>query len=318
MTSEIVLVMGFPAAGKSTLVEQYVNEGYTRFNRDVTGGTIAGIAKKVDEYLLAIAIGHRKLVLDNLYPSVESRKSIIAVAKKHNSIIRCVHLTTSMEEAMMNACLRMMRKHDHIPDPKFFSTLDDPNTFPVAVIYKYRKEFQKPSVSEGFLSVMEVPFTRKWGPDYINKALFLDYDGTLRLSMGKQKYPIRKEDIKILPGRAEVIQAFKDRGYYVFGVSNQSGVAKGNITFAECKQRFIDTNTMLGEGLIDSFSFCPHKVPPISCYCRKPNCGIGAFYIAKYKLRPSECIMVGDMGSDKTFAARCGFKYADVNQFFHS
>jgi histidinol phosphatase-like enzyme len=57
-------------------------------------------------------------------------------------------------------------------------------------------------------------------------------------------------------------------------------------------------------------------VPPITCYCRKPAPGMGAYFIEKYKLNPAKCIMVGDMGSDKTFAARCGFQYADASEFF--
>ena len=39
-------------------------------------------------------------------------------------------------------------------------------------------------------------------------------------------------------------------------------------------------------------------------------------FIEKYKLLPSKCIMVGDMGGDKSFAARCGFQYVDANDFF--
>lgn len=313
MSKEIIIIMGFPASGKSTTVKDFVAKGYTRFNRDLYGGTMDGLHTAVDKHLQT---ADAKVVLDNLYPSVESRKAIIALAKKHKVPVRCYLMETSMEDSMLNACLRMMEHHGLIPDPKDFSKLGDPNAFPVAVIYKYRKEFQKPTLAEGFSEIVPVPFVRKWGPKYVNKAIFVDYDGTLRLSKGKQKYPIVKADIKMLPNRAEVLKRYRDQGYLVFGVSNQSGVAKGEITFEECKQRFVDTNEMLGKGLVDDFSFCPHKVPPISCYCRKPNAGMGAFYIFKHKLDPSKCIMVGDMGSDKTFAERCGFAYVDASVFF--
>lgn len=313
MSKEIVIVMGFPASGKSTTVKQFVDQGYTRFNRDLWGGTMDDLHTALDKHMQK---ADATAVLDNLYPSVESRKTVIAIAKKHNVPIRCYIMETSMEDSMLNACLRMMENHGCIPEPKDFSKLGDPNAFPVAVIYKYRKEFQKPTVAEGFSQIVSVPFTRTWGPKFVNKAVFVDYDGTLRLSTGKQKFPIVKADIKMLPNRAKVLQQYKDQGYLVLGVSNQSGVAKGQLTFEECHQRFVDTNEMLGKGIVDEFSFCPHKVPPISCYCRKPNAGIGTFYIYKHKLDPSKCIMVGDMGSDKTFAERCGFKYVDASVFF--
>lgn len=312
MNKEITIVMGFNAAGKSTLVQDFVNKGFTRLNRDSVGGSMDQLNRLAEKTL----IDTNQLVLDNTYPSVESRATIIALGKRHNIPVVCYWLTTSMEDAQLNACLRMIRKVGYIPDPKDFAALKDPNLFPVAAIYKYRKEFEKPTTKEGFAKVIEVPFVRTWGPEYKNKAIIVDYDGTLRLSKGKQKYPVLKADIAIMPNRAEVLKRYKAQGYKIFGASNQSGVAKGQLTFQDCRQRFVDTNEMLGAGIIDEFSFCPHKVPPITCYCRKPNPAIGAYYIETYKLNPSLCIMVGDMGSDKTFAARCGFQYMDANEFF--
>lgn len=42
MTQEIVIVCGYNAAGKSTTVQAFLAEGYTRINRDEMGGTIEG------------------------------------------------------------------------------------------------------------------------------------------------------------------------------------------------------------------------------------------------------------------------------------
>lgn len=309
---EIVIIMGFPASGKSTTVNQYVSKGYSRLNRDTHGGTMEDMHKLADKYL---GENDPLIVLDNLYPSVKSRAGIVAVAKKHKARIVCVHMSTSMEDSMLNACLRMMQKHGVVPGPEHMKDYGDPNTFPVAVIYKYRKEFQKPTLAEGFDQVIAAPFVRTWGPDFINKAVIIDYDGTVRLSTGPQKFPTKKSEIKMLPGREKVLRAYKDKGYYILGASNQSGVAKGQVTSEAVNECFHETNRLLGD-VVDNFLFCPHRVPPISCFCRKPNPGMGAFFIYKYKLRPSECIMVGDMGSDKSYAARCGFQFADANQFF--
>jgi D-glycero-D-manno-heptose 1,7-bisphosphate phosphatase len=313
MSKEIAIVMGFPASGKSTTVQQFVDKGYTRLNRDSVGGSMDELNRLAEKTLLDTD----QLVLDNLYPSVASRKAIIDLGKRHKIPVNCYCMSTSLEDAQLNACLRMIKMLKHVPEPNDCAKHKHPNIFPVAVIYKYRKEFQQPTTTEGFNQVTMVPFKRVWGPEYKKKAIIVDYDGTLRLSTGKQKYPVLKGDIQIMPNRLKVLAEYKKKGYLILGASNQSGVAKGVLSMEDCKQRFIDTNEMLDD-IVDGFHFCPHKVPPITCYCRKPNPAIGAIFIETYKLDPAECTMVGDMGSDKTFAARCGFKYMDQSVFFGS
>ena len=303
--------MGFPASGKSTTVQQFVDRGYNRLNRDTTGGTIEEIASKTDSLLLR---DPKPVVIDNLYPSAKSRASLIAVAKKHKIPIRCYVMETTLEDAQLNACLRMIRKYGSIPED-FKTIKNDPNTFPPAVIYKYRKEFQQPTVKEGLSQVLMVPFVRTWGPEYKNKAVICDYDGTLRLCNDGAKFPVTPAQIKVLPNRLETLRRYHKDGYSIFGASNQSGVAKGDFTLEEANICFQHTNRLLGD-LVTKYLFCPHRVPPITCYCRKPAPGMGAYFIEKYKLLPSKCIMVGDMGGDKSFAARCGFKYVDANDFF--
>ncbi|MFX1286823.1 MAG: HAD hydrolase-like protein [Promethearchaeota archaeon] len=43
---------------------------------------------------------------------------------------------------------------------------------------------------------------------------------------------------------------------------------------------------------------------------------MGVQFIEKYHLDPSQCIMVGDMKTDQTFAERCGFQFINAQQFF--
>lgn len=302
--------MGYNAAGKSTLVEQFTLRNYHRLNRDLEGGSLDDVAAKADHLLKG---GVNTLVLDNTYGSVKSRESIIKVAKSNNIPIRCLWLSTSLEDAQLNACIRMVRKTGKLLQPADFKASKDPNLFPPAALFHYRKEFQKPTTKEGFASVEEVPFKREWPKEYVNKALLLDYDGTLRESVGEQKYPIELADIKMLPNRVEKLKDYKKRGFRLLGVSNQSGVARG-VPENKIVACFEETNKRLGVDI--EYSYCPHRIPPVSCYCRKPHVGMGAFFIEKYKLNPSQCIMVGDMTTDETFAERCGFQYAHADYFF--
>ncbi len=311
MNKEIVIIMGYNAAGKSTLVEDFVKRGYKRFNRDTIGGNLDGLAAQVDE---AVKKSPFCIVLDNTYPTVKSRASIIKVGKDNKVPVKCIHLTTSFEDAQLNACLRMIRKTGKLLQPEDFKLVkNDPNLFPPVALFNYRKEYQKPTLTEGFESIHEEKFVRSWSPEYKNKALILDYDGTLRLSTGEQKFPIELKDIQMLDGRVDVLKDYQKRGYVLVGASNQSGIARGvpEKKIIEC---FEETNRRLG--LKIDYLYCSHRIPPVSCYCRKPHPGMGAWFIEKYKLNPAECIMIGDMTSDKTFAERCGFQYQDANEFF--
>lgn len=308
---EIIVLLGYNGAGKTTLVKKYTDQGYHRINRDEIGGKLSDLPNHART---AIDAGHEKLVLDNTYRNRESRKGIIELAKEKGFTIRCVHLTTSFEDAQINACRRMMQRTGGIMMPEDFKKSNDPNLFPPVALFTYRKEFEAPKLDEGFDAIENVPFVRVWGPEYVNKALILDYDDTLRTSNGPEKYPTKPEHITILPGRKEKIQEYKDKGYLVFGVSNQSGVAKKKLTAAEAQACFDHTNQLLGHNI--EVLFCPHSVPPVNCYCRKPHPASGVYLIEKYKLEPKSCIMVGDQTTDKTFAARCGFKFIDQQVFF--
>lgn len=310
---EIVIVMGYNAAGKSTLVKEFTDQGYHRINRDLMGGTIEGQAKAAAE---AVSNGQPKVVLDNTYPTKESRASLIAAAKKLGVPVRCVWLQTSFEDAQLNACLRMMQRCGRILMPEDFKTgpwKNDPNLFPPVALFNYKKHFEKPTIAEGFSAVEPKPFVRQWPAGHVNKAILLDYDNTLRRSTGPKEWPECPTEVELLPGRAEVLKRYQKQGYRLLGASNQSACAKGlDIKVAQaCYDR---TNELLDLDI--EVMFCPHKIPPVTCYCRKPHTGIAARWICEYKLDPAQCIMVGDQTSDKTFAMRAGFQYSDAQDFF--
>ncbi len=308
---ELIIMCALPGAGKSTLVEKYKTKGYTVLSRDVEGGDTS---KLVKELYYLIDSGHSKIILDNTATTKESRKQFVDVGKQAGFKVICLHLTTSMEDAQVNTVTRMIRRHGKLfRTAEDYKSCKDPNAFPPAALFSAKKHFEKPEVSEGFNDIITEKFVRIHN-GYTNKAVILDYDGTLRRTKSGNIYPKHPDDVTVLQNHKERLLEYLAKGYILLGASNQSGIGKGDLTEAQAVACFERTNELLG--LKIDYTFCPHKVPPITCFCRKPSVGIGVEFIEKYKLDPSQTIMVGDMTSDKTFATRCGFTYVEAETFF--
>lgn len=309
--SKVTMVLGAPSSGKSTLTKEFIAQGYVNLNRDTEGGKIVDLLPKMEVLLR----DNKNVVLDNLFPTVEVRKPFLELAKKYNSEIDCVWVKTSIEDCTFNFVQRAIGILGTFPTPEEIKKSKHPNIFPPLVLFKYKKDFQKPEVSEGFSKVEVHKFVRKEDPTFTNKAVIVDYDGTLRECInGNDKYPVTKEQIEIKPGRLEILKSYQDKGYLLLGVSNQSGVSKGELSHETAVELFEHTNKLIGIDI--AFRFCPHQSAPIACYCRKPMSGVGVEFMLKYKLSPKDCLMVGDLKTDETFAARCGFQYVDQAEFF--
>jgi HAD superfamily hydrolase (TIGR01662 family) len=309
MTQEVVIVMGYPAAGKTSQVQEFRDRGYENLNRDTVGGSLNDLLPPLDTFLK----GGKSVVLDNTYPTQSSRKPVVDLAKKHGVKLRCVFIDISPEDAMINACCRMIERHGRILGPK--EKTDDPGSFPVAVIYKYKKELEKPKKEEGFDVVDKVKFVRRPWPGK-NKAIILDYDGTLRITPpgSKYEYPTGPQEVVALPNRTEVLQRYKDQGYLLLGATNQSGIAKGTVTEDAAVAAIKKTNELIGHDI--EYLYDDSSVPPITSYRRKPLPGMLVEHIVKHDLDPTQCIMVGDHGNDKGAAKRVNMPYVHATEFF--
>lgn len=312
-TKEVVIIMGYPAAGKSTVTEEFTRKGYDRLNRDLLGGSIDGLLPRLDAL---IRMDSKGIVMDNLYPTAKSRKGVLDIASKYKVPVTCVWQATSIEDAQFNAVTRMVRKYGKLlsPDEIKEAGKKDPNCFPPAVLFAYRKEFEKPTTGEGYAKIDVRRFERRHDLSYTNKAILLDKDGTLTTCISGAKFPCHPSDVSPMQGRTAKIKEYADEGYRVLGVSNQSGVAKGDLSEDTLKQILAETNARIRVDI--EWSYCPHRIPPMPCYCRKPQIGLGVQFIERYKLDAKQCIFVGDATSDETFAERCGFKFIHSNIFF--
>ena len=54
----------------------------------------------------------------------------------------------------------------------------------------------------------------------MNKAIFLDRDGTINVDFG---YVYKTQELELLPGVAEALRIFQELGYLLIVITNQSG-----------------------------------------------------------------------------------------------
>jgi aryl-alcohol dehydrogenase-like predicted oxidoreductase/predicted kinase len=293
--ADVVIIMGLPAAGKSTLAQSLVAEGYYRLNRDEAGGTLRSLLPALGR---AIETGATRIVLDNTYASRKTRAEVIQAAATHGLPIRCVWLSTSIEDAQTNAAWRIVTRYGRLPSDDELAQIrrSDVALFLPGAQFKYRRELEPPDASEGFSRVDVVPFVRRQESDFVdfvNRAVIVSCD-----------------DVGDLVRLAPRLREFRDAGYRLLGISWQPEIAEGTRSEDVVKAMFARESERLG--LDVDVECCPHAAGPPRCWCRKPLPGLGVVFVNRYRLDPAQCLYVGAGPHDTGFARRLGFKFRDA------
>ena len=142
----------------------------------------------------------------------------------------------------------------------------------------------------------------------MSKALFLDRDGVINRERGE--YTFRIEDFDVLPDVPEALKLASAKGYQLFVISNQGGIAKGLYGHKEVEE----LHRVLVQKLSDfgvSFQeihYCPHHESVGKCLCRKPDSLMLEKAIARFDVNPEISVLVGDSERDMQAASKVGVK----------
>lgn len=144
----------------------------------------------------------------------------------------------------------------------------------------------------------------------MNKAVFLDRDGTINVDHG---YVHQIDDFQFIDGVIEAMLALKKKGYLLVLVTNQSGIARGYFT----EEQFLRLTEWFDWSLadrgvdFDGIYYCPHHTDGVGeykedCDCRKPKAGMFLQAIKELNIDPTQSIMVGDKLEDLLAAEKAG------------
>ncbi len=105
--------------------------------------------------------------------------------------------------------------------------------------------------------------------------------------------------IEYLPNAIEGLQLFRDLGYKLIVVTNQSGIARGLVTLDNLKLIHDIIRENLSQNGIDiaAFYFAPFSVES-NHHMRKPNPGMLEAAARDFNLDLTSCLMIGDRETD--------------------
>lgn len=129
----------------------------------------------------------------------------------------------------------------------------------------------------------------------MKKCIFLDRDGVI--NKDKVDYVYHPKDVNILDGVPEAIQLFRQAGYMIVVITNQSGIDKGIFTHDDVAKTHAEINHRCGGG-IDAFYYSPFHRTLTRSLATKPGSLMFEKAIAKYNIDPAQSWMVGDRVRD--------------------
>lgn len=129
---ELVIMVGYPASGKSTIA----NEIFRNRNYEVVEGDIYKTVPKILKITREHIKNNKSVVIDATNSSIEKRANYIEFAKSNHYSVRCIHMTTSLEESY-----------------KRNKTRNDDEQIPKIAYSVYTKYYNEPNENEGFVLI---------------------------------------------------------------------------------------------------------------------------------------------------------------------
>jgi len=140
----------------------------------------------------------------------------------------------------------------------------------------------------------------------MNKALFLDRDGTINKDY-EYVYEIKK--LEILDGVIDGLKYAMSKGYMLIIITNQSGIGMDYYSVEDMEKFNNELYLILEEKQIhiDKIFYCPHNISD-NCECRKPSPKMIIDASIEFNVDLEKSYMIGDKDSDILCGKNAGCK----------
>jgi D-glycero-D-manno-heptose 1,7-bisphosphate phosphatase len=143
--------------------------------------------------------------------------------------------------------------------------------------------------------------------------VFLDRDGVLNRDLG---HVGSLERFEWMPGALSAVRRLNDSGYYVFLVTNQAGVARGDYSERDVQElhRWMQRALRADGAHLDDIRYCPDHPEALepqykkASGWRKPGPGMILDLIKAWPVDLERSFVVGDKKTDMEAARRAGVK----------
>lgn len=151
----------------------------------------------------------------------------------------------------------------------------------------------------------------------MKKCIFLDRDGVLNKDY--VDYVFSEEKLEILPGVREALIKFKDQGYLLIVITNQSGISQGIYT----EEQMHACHALMQQrcdNIIDYIYFAPGHPSISESLSRKPGTLMFERAIARFNVDVKRSWMIGDKDRDLIPGRKLGLRtiQVDLNDSVHA
>lgn len=180
-------------------------------------------------------------------------------------------------------------------------------------------KFKVPSMNEiKFARMITVRYYNLLQKDKPKSVLFIDFDGTVRCVVKTEdsKKPFRAptecEEVEVFPQAVERLKKAREEGYFIIGITNQSGITSRGIPVSKIAACVEETKRQLGMDF-------PVYFADKKDHNYKPAIGMGLKAIQDYGAIDFEnSLMVGDnhRNGDRGFAEGMGVPFKFAHDYF--